>query len=479
MLKRRLSLITLMLLVTTACTEWDDAEFDADGIDDSFLVSGKGDIPNTIHENTPEARAILRVVNTFTRHQFTSEMGMYWKTAEEITKYRVGSDGLLRTDDDRVVFTLVELDSIPFVGETALRKLRAYVQKNDLIVYDQLIYSDSIPEEVSTSQMTLVRGEIDGNQTITLKLSGNLGDRLLLMLRKTSDAKWNPDLTIRNAHNGQDIVSTNPWGTSDARIPQMNDDLGRGWEMAENTSYEVVLHNANSVAGHFEFSLECVGGPCFAEEKIVVTMDRLTSLHEDELRQNIVALHEKSHLRISYYDARMEMFSSLDNTEGLVECVYTGTIVETTTIPSNLEMNAEHTWPQSLGALDGAAKSDLHHIFPVTSQINSIRNVHPFCEVHTVVRQVEDAKLGDDAKGKRCFEPRDWHKGQVARAMFYFAAVYQQNIADDEEAVLRKWHREYPVSVDERVRAEKIQIFQGSSQPFVKYPQLVDHISDF
>lgn len=479
MLKRILSLILLVTLGTTACAEMEDAELEHDGIDDSFFVAGKGDVPNTIHENTPEARAILRVVNTFTRHQFTSEMGMYWTSAEEITKYRMGADGILRTEDDRVVFTLAELDSIPYVGATALRKLRAYVQKNDLVVYDQLIFSDQIPEQVSTSQMTLVRGEISGNQTITMKLKGSVGDRLLLMLRKTSEAKWNPDLTIRDPETGVDIVSTNPWGTSDARIPELNDDLGRGWELTDPQEYEVVLRNANRIAGHFEFSLECVGGPCFADEKVVLSMEKLTSLHEDELRQNIVALHEKSHLRISYYDARMEMFSSLDNVEGLVECVYTGTIVETDTIPSNLEMNAEHTWPQSLGALDGAAKSDLHHIFPVTSQINSIRNVHPFCEVHTVVRQVDDAKLGDDIKGKRCFEPRDWHKGQAARAMFYFATVYQQRISDDEEAVLRKWHREYPVSVDERVRAEKIQVFQGSSQPFVKFPELVDHISDF
>ena len=40
-------------------------------------------------------------------------------------------------------------------------------------------------------------------------------------------------------------------------------------------------------------------------------------------------------------------------------------------------MNTEHTWPQSKGAT-GAAKSDLHHLFPTDSKANSIRGNHPF-----------------------------------------------------------------------------------------------------
>lgn len=472
------SFLWVMVVITAfGCVESQDEYHD--GRDDSFLsIDGKGDIPNTIHENTPEARAILRVVNTFSLHQLIAETNMYWRSAEEIANYRKGPAEMLRTDDDRVVFTLAELDSIPYVGKTAFRRLRAYVQQKDLIVYDDVVVSESIPTIITTENTHIVRSTISGNEKIEIELEGNKGDRLLFMLRKTSEARWNPRLAILDNEGGE-VVSVNPWGTADARIPQMNDEIGRGWEIERDASFTLVLHNTNRIDGDFEFSVACVGGPCFAYENDDITIEDLELLQEDELRAAMVALHENAHLRIAYYDARMEMFTSLDNVEGIVECVYTGTLVETSTIPSNLEMNAEHSWPQSHGAFDGAARSDLHHIFPVTSQINSIRNNHPFCDVVEITREIEASKLGFDENGTRCFEPRPEHKGALARAMFYFASVYQQEIDNEQEAVLRRWHREHPVKPAERIRARQIRVFQGSSQPFVEKPFLVDHISDF
>lgn len=471
-------IVIALIGLLSACAGVED-EVEVDGPNDSFMVDGKADIPNTIHENTPEARAILRVVNTFSLHKMISETNMYWRSAEEIANYRKGPDGMLRTDDDRVIFTLAELDSVPYVGKTALRRLRAYVQKKDLIVFDDMQISQEVPERIDTSVMNVIRSDIKRGERIEIELKGNKGDRLLLMLRKISDARWNPKLSVFDAETRERVVEVNPWGTSDARIPQLNDEAGRGWEIDRETPYTVVLANTNQVDGEFEFSVECVGGPCFAYETDHVTIEELDELQDQELRRAMVALHESNHLRISYYDARMEMFSSLDNVDGVVECVYTGTLVETDTIPSNLVMNAEHTWPQSHGSFDGAARSDLHHIYPVTSQINSIRNNHPFCEVAEITREIGPATLGFDEEGVRCFEPRDEHKGALARSMFYFAAVYQQSIDDRQESVLRKWHREHPVSAAERIRSRHVQVFQGSKQPFVEKPHLVDHIADF
>ncbi|MEZ4460543.1 MAG: endonuclease [bacterium] len=466
------------LLFTAACAD-DSAQEIHDGADDAFLVSGKADVPNTIHENTPEARAILRVVNTYSRHKLIEKTDLYWRSAAEITDFREGPDGKIGTDDDRVVFTLSELDAVPYVGKTAFQRLRRYVNENDLIIWDEVKISNEIPEQVETLTSTLVRQEIAPKGRIEIPLTGVQGDRLLLMLRKISDARWNPKLSIRD-RDGKVLTAVNPWGTADARIPQLNDEIGRGWEIGEVTDLVVVLENTNDVAGQFEFSLDCVGGPCYADKAPHrVTEDEILSLHDDALRAALVEVHQESHLRISYYDARMEMFSSLDNVNGQVECVYTHTWVQTDKIPSNLKMNAEHTWPQSMGAVDGAARSDLHHIFPVTSLVNSTRGNAPYCDVVEVIREVDGALLGYDENGKRCFEPADSHKGNAARAMFYFATIYQQPIADDEEALLRKWASQDPIDAPERIRAERIEVFQGSVQPFIKWPQLLGQIQNF
>jgi deoxyribonuclease I len=142
-------------------------------------------------------------------------------------------------------------------------------------------------------------------------------------------------------------------------------------------------------------------------------------------------------------------------------------------------MNAEHTWPQSRGAIAGSARSDLHHIFPVSSLVNSLRGSSPFCDVVDVIREIGPARLGYDSGGRRCFEPRGLHRGNVARAMFYFSVVYQQDISEEEEAVLRRWHDEDPVNDAEVRRMEAVSYLQGSINPFVQRSELVDRISDF
>jgi len=476
------SLILASLFTTLFAFGCGDVELEAehDGRDDVFMtVDGKADLPNTIHENTPEARAILRVVNTYSRHKLIEKTDLYWRSASEITDWREGPDGRLNTEDDRVVFTLAELDRVPFVGKTAFQRLRRFVNDADLIIWDEVKISNEIPVQVTSTESVVVRGDIAAQETIEIPLTGAQGDRLLLMFRKISDAKWNPKITVQNAA-GDKVATVNPWGTADARLPVLNDEVGRGWELGEETSLTLLLQNTNDIAGKFEFSLDCVGGPCYPDQgPATITYDDVHELHDDELRAALVELHQENHLKISYHDARMEMFSSLDNVDGKVQCVYTGKWVDTLTIPSNLQMNAEHTWPQSLGAVSGAARSDLHHIFPVTSMVNSTRGANPFCEVVSVIREVEGAFLGYDEHGTRCFEPQDVHKGNVARAMFYFATVYQQKIDDDQENVLRKWAQEDPIDAAERIRAERIEVFQGSSQPFIQWPELLAQIDDF
>ena len=46
----------------------------------------------------------------------------------------------------------------------------------------------------------------------------------------------------------------------------------------------------------------------------------------------------------------------------------------------NQGINCEHTWPQSLGAGSEPMKSDMHHLFPTRSNVNSSRGNDPFAE---------------------------------------------------------------------------------------------------
>ncbi len=182
---------------------------------------------------------------------------------------------------------------------------------------------------------------------------------------------------------------------------------------------------------------------------------------------------------VSYNEARRLMFSSLDvNADGNVICVYTGASVKGGKVPNNSVMNTEHTWPQSKGAT-GAAKSDLHHLYPTDSKANSRRSSFPFGEVVNVKWSQNGAKLGTDAKGNTVFEPPDSHKGNVARAMFYFSATYNKHIPNDEEAVLKAWNKLDAVDAAEIERNRRISAIQGNSNAFVEDAGLADRVKDF
>ncbi len=131
------------------------------------------------------------------------------------------------------------------------------------------------------------------------------------------------------------------------------------------------------------------------------------------------ALHEAtSGQDCADYSAETDwMFVELDKTaDGTVECVYTGrrTAVGSDK-PDATDMNTEHTWPQSLGADVEPAKCDLHHLFPSDADANNARGNLSFAEVSSVDRWWDET--GESALGEGTWEPREVHKGNVARAM--------------------------------------------------------------
>ncbi len=157
-------------------------------------------------------------------------------------------------------------------------------------------------------------------------------------------------------------------------------------------------------------------------------------------------------------------------------------------IPNSKILNCEHTWPQSKFTArfnNNLQKSDLHHLYPTDSKANNKRGNYPFGDVDDsddTLDGCDPSRLGEDAlsSGNRDkFEPPQEHKGNVARALFYFSIRYQINISKEEEAYLRDWHIQDPVDVKERERNEIIYRFQKNRNPFIDYPELVRKISDF
>lgn len=469
------TLVVGLLFATVSCGQAGD--IDGDAYDATFAVSSGAGDSNAPEENSAEARAILEVVNTYSLHGLIREADLYYNGSRHIIDHRNGADGVRNTEDDMYLRSMAELDKIPHIGPKSMRRLREHVRDADLVTAHTIAYDDALPQQITTQRGAAFRGEIGPSDLIRLPLRGTPGDRILIWFRKASSVQWNPKVKLVDS-SGETIASSNPWGNSDARLPLSAEEASRGFELPDDTELAIVLDNTSSLDGVYEFWLECVGGPCAPVQASVALDGDYRRYEDDELRAQMVAQHEYTHNYLDYYEARRVMFEELDNDRGKVECVYTGVVVETDTIPSNLEMNAEHTWPQSKGAVDGAARSDLHHLFPVSSVINSVRANHPYCNVDELLREDDGSRYGN-ANGTRCFEPRDEHKGNAARAMFYFAVVYQQALNPVEEATLRQWAEIDPVDAAERDRNDRVERIQGSRNPFVDDPDLIDRIADF
>ena len=198
-----------------------------------------------------------------------------------------------------------------------------------------------------------------------------------------------------------------------------------------------------------------------------------------ELKEKLYKITQISHKPITYKQANNFIFTKLDNHQGAVCSVYSAkTCLMTDGVPSHKIMNIEHTWPQSDGA-NGDAKSDLHHIFPVESSVNSIRASLPFCDVEDIKWSKDNSKRGYGKFMEHCFGPPAEHVGNVARALFYFSIRYRMPIDQNQEYYLRKWNKADPVDQMEIERNNLIKEFQNNLNPFILDSSLADQIIDF
>jgi endonuclease I len=185
--------------------------------------------------------------------------------------------------------------------------------------------------------------------------------------------------------------------------------------------------------------------------------------------------------------------------------VYAATVNQCGTYNSEADCyNREHSFPRSwFGGAIEPMNSDVHHIFATDGFVNSKRSSYPYGKVGSAsFTSANGSKLGTAASNTgysgTVFEPIDEFKGDIARAYFYMATRYQDQLsnwqANSSEAdaalngsstqvfeswllqLLKQWHAQDPVSQKEQDRNEAAYQYQGNRNPFVDYPEFVSAI---
>ena len=203
---------------------------------------------------------------------------------------------------------------------------------------------------------------------------------------------------------------------------------------------------------------------------------------------------------------------------------------ETTKFKNGTKPNfdKEHVWCQSRGfkgkseTASGPAGTDLHHLIAGDSQVNqSIHNDNPYGFVNTASSHGNKTYTSENLLGSpkhtsvddeynAVFEPQDCEKGDIARAIFYMAARYNNysgsdtitdyepylalvnHVSGSGKAVystattpvtmgilsdLLAWNKLDPVDDYEIHRNDLIyRNFQGNRNPFIDFPEWADYI---
>ncbi|MET4107035.1 endonuclease [Hymenobacter sp. UYP22] len=218
---------------------------------------------------------------------------------------------------------------------------------------------------------------------------------------------------------------------------------------------------------------------------------------KDWLRQN---WYDGKRVVLSYNEARGKMYNFIDNQDGRVVCVYSG-YTETVRLDSSStstgvvnRINCEHTVPQSWFNEVVRMRSDIHHLFPTYDTWNSDRGSDPFAEIpdnqtqkwmrgtssQSTIPTSNIDEYSEDTNSQ--FEPREDHKGNLARAIFYFYTMHQGQTFDAGKDVitaaanlntLYQWHLADPVDAREKERNRRTAKSQGNFNPYIAYPDLV------
>jgi endonuclease I len=223
-----------------------------------------------------------------------------------------------------------------------------------------------------------------------------------------------------------------------------------------------------------------------------------TGLSGAPLKSALNGIIKNGHTVIPYADIldplRTLWESPSDSTK--IRLIYAGTPVSKT----SFSWNREHTWPRSLGvnpggnSVGGPDDSDLHHIAPCDSDVNSDRS-NKFYDFSNPA----DGGFGIPPEAPLCtedsnsWEPPVNERGDIARGLFYMAVRYdgtEPNTVDLELVngppgssqmaklnTLLAWHEADPPDATEMARNDLIfSAYQHNRNPFIDHPEWVASI---
>ena len=198
---------------------------------------------------------------------------------------------------------------------------------------------------------------------------------------------------------------------------------------------------------------------------------------------------------LSYNSARDVLYGDIEAelNDGQVFCIYTNYSIN---LPNGVDpssylydngMDCEHLWPQSMGASSSPMKSDMHHLRPCRSNVNSSRGNKPYNEINDNATNtwywlniqssnIPSSNINEYSEtNSSYFEPREESKGDVARSIFYFYTIYE-NVANDnffntQKDVLYQWHIQDPPTNIEINRTWAIAAYQNN----IPNPFIIDH----
>ena len=212
--------------------------------------------------------------------------------------------------------------------------------------------------------------------------------------------------------------------------------------------------------------------------------------------------YDGKRVELSYATARGKMYNYADNYNNLVTCVYSGyqeTVTYSTTNTSTgvvNRINCEHTVPQSWFNEVVRMRSDMHHLYPTYDTWNNLRGSDPFAEIPDAQTQtwmrllvsqntIPTTNLAEWSEDTNIqFEPREDHKGNVARSIFYFYTMHAGQpslIATGHNSInsiadintLYAWHLADPVDAREIERNRRVAVSQGNYNPYIEHPETV------
>jgi len=197
-----------------------------------------------------------------------------------------------------------------------------------------------------------------------------------------------------------------------------------------------------------------------------------------------------------YGTARDTLFFKVFRRNDSLECFYSSWSID---LPNGVDpttwvfksglptgINTEHAFPQSKGAV-GAAKSDMHILYPVKIPVNEARGNLPYGDIpdnQTQIWYLDNKALTSIPSVNKdlyselsatAFEPRESVKGDVARAIFYFYTMYKEeadaadiNFFEGQRNILCQWNSLDPVDEFEWNRNTIIGSYQSNRvNPFI------------